>query len=45
MVKPIAGFNIFEIDGKQGAWHCEHKRMALDPTTDQIQILEQSNWS
>jgi 3',5'-cyclic AMP phosphodiesterase CpdA len=43
--KPIAGFNIFEIDGKQGAWHCEHKRMALDPTTDQIQILEQSNWS
>ncbi len=43
--KPVAGFNIFEIDGEQGAWNCNHKRMALDPTADQAQIIEQSNWS
>ena len=27
--KPLAGFNIFEIEGDPGAWHTTHRRMQL----------------
>jgi 3',5'-cyclic AMP phosphodiesterase CpdA len=29
--KPLAGFNLFEIDGEPGNWHTIHRRMQLRP--------------